>query len=82
MGGKAWENAHAESLNGILKNEYINFKQTDISLNQARTLITKWVYLYNYERPHGSLKKMKSKEFEMYVDQLADQHKPTTEINY
>jgi transposase InsO family protein len=82
MGGKAWENAHAESLNGILKNEYINFKQTDISLNQARTLITKWVYLYNYERPHGSLKNMKPKEFEMYVDQLADQHKPTTEINY
>jgi transposase InsO family protein len=25
MGGKAWENAHAESINGILKNEYINF---------------------------------------------------------
>ena len=23
MGNKAWENAHAESLNGVLKNEYI-----------------------------------------------------------
>ena len=82
MGGKAWENAHAESLNGILKREYINFNQTDIPIKQARKLISKWVYLYNNERPHGSLKNMKPKEFETYVETLEDQHKPVIQINY
>lgn len=61
MGGKVWENAHAESLNGILIQKYINFKQTNICIKQARKLISKWVYLYNYERLHGSLKKYETK---------------------
>jgi putative transposase len=78
MGGKAWENAHAESLNGILKNEYINFKQTDISLNQARTLITKWVYLYNYESRYCSIKNMKRIVFDLFVDHIGYQIYPTT----
>ena len=56
MGGKAWENAHAESLNGILKNEYINLSHMNITLTEARKMIEKVVYLYNNERPHGSLK--------------------------
>lgn len=36
MGGKAWENAHAESINGILKNEYINFENLNLSLKEAQ----------------------------------------------
>lgn len=81
MGGKAWENAHAESLNGILKNEYINFENIDIPFKAADKMICNWVYLYN-ERPHGSLNKMKPTEFENYVDGLTSQHKPKYEINY
>lgn len=82
MGGKAWENAHAESLNGILKNEYINFDNVEISLKVAKKMMTKWVWLYNNERPHGSLNKMKPTEFENYVEKLASQHKPKYKINY
>lgn len=82
MGGKAWENAHAESLNGILKNEYISFENVDIPLKIANKMMDRWVYLYNNERPHGSLNKMKPIEFETYVDRLADQHKPKYKINY
>lgn len=82
MGGKAWENAHAESLNGILKNEYINFENIDIPFKTATKMLSKWIYLYNNERPHGSLNKMKPTEFETYVDSLTDQHKPKYKINY
>src|SRR5690554_944574 len=82
MGGKAWENAHAESLNGILKNEYINFENIDIPFKMANKMLSKWIYLYNNERPHGSLNKMKPTEFEIYVDSLAHQHRPKYKINY
>lgn len=82
MGGKAWENAHAESLNGVLKNEYIDFQGSDISLFQARKLINNIVKKYNEQRPHGSLKKMKPVEFETYVKNLDSKHKPIFKINY
>ncbi|MDT0648991.1 integrase core domain-containing protein [Autumnicola edwardsiae] len=44
MGGKAWENANAESLNGILKNEYINFSYMDITLTEVRKMIKRWFF--------------------------------------
>jgi len=82
MGGKAWENAHAESLNGVLKNEYIDFENTNISLNQGRKLIETIVEKYNKKRPHGSLKNMKPVEFETFVQQLTAEQKPIFKINY
>lgn len=82
MGGKAWENAHAESLNGILKNEYINFENVEVPLKVAKKMMGRWVWLYNNGRPHGSLNKMKPTEFENYVENLAIQHKPEYKINY
>jgi transposase InsO family protein len=82
MGGKAWENAHAESINGILKNEYINFENLNISLREAQKRIKEIIYLYNYERPHGSLKNRKPYEFLNFVKQLTDEQKPVFKINY
>lgn len=82
MGGKAWENAHAESLNGILKNEYIDFRQMDITLNEAQKLIKRIIYLYNNERPHGSLKKSKPQEFVNFVQRLSAEERPVIKINY
>lgn len=82
MGGKAWENAHAESLNGILKNEYINFENVEIPFKTANKMVSRWVYLYNNERPHGSLNNMKPTEFETYVESLSHEHKPKYRINY
>lgn len=82
MGGKAWENAHAESINGILKNEYINFENMDISLKDAQKLIEEIIYLYNCERPHGSLKNKKPQEFLNFVQRLTTERKPVYKINY
>ncbi len=82
MGGKAWENAHAESINGVLKNEYINFQGMDIALLQARKMVKNIIRKYNQERPHGSLKNMKPQEFENFVHQLAAGQKPVVTINY
>lgn len=82
MGGKAWENAHAESLNGILKNEYIEFDNTDITLKQGRKLMRVIIQKYNNKRPHGSLKNMKPVEFETYVHQLTSGQRPVFKINY
>lgn len=82
MGGKAWENAHAESLNGILKNEYIDFDNTNISLKQGQRLLKEIIEKYNYKRPHGSLKNMKPIEFETFVQQLTAEQKPIFKINY
>lgn len=54
MGNKAWENAHAERINGIIKNEYLfNFKPEDV-INLQKELKTV-VELYNKQRPHWSL---------------------------
>ena len=81
-GGKAWENAHAESLNSILKNEYIDFRQMDITLAEAQKLIEKVVYLYNNERPHGSLNNKTPQEFVNFVQQLPARQRPVFKINY
>lgn len=82
MGGKAWENAHAESLNGIMKNEYINFENVKVPLDTAKKMMVRWVWLYNNGRPHGSLNKMKPTEFDNYVESLATKHKQEYKINY
>lgn len=82
MGGKAWENAHAESLNGILKNEYIDLENTNIKLLPCRKLIKNIIEKYNNKRPHGSLKNMKPVEFETFVQQLTAEQKPIFKINY
>jgi transposase InsO family protein len=82
MGGKAWENAHAESINGILKNEYIDFEGLKITFQQTEKLIKKIIQKYNEGRPHGSLNKMKPVEFEAYIKTLNNSVKPIFKINY
>lgn len=49
-----YENAKAERLNGILKNEY-ELDQTFRTKSHARRTFTQAVYLYNNCRPHGKL---------------------------
>jgi transposase InsO family protein len=82
MGGKAWENAHAESINGILKNEYIDFEGSELCIHQARKTIEGIIRKYNEKRPHGSLQNMKPVEFETHIKQLKDKQKPIVKINY
>jgi putative transposase len=82
MGGKAWENAHAESLNGVLKNEYISFEYLNIDFTKAKQLIKGIVEKYNTKRPHGSILRMKPVEFEAYVQLIKPDEKPKVKINY
>ena len=82
MGGKAWENAHAESINGVLKNEYIDLVGLNIILSEAKKMIKTIIQQYNEKRPHGSLNKMKPVEFESYIKTLDDSEKPIIKINY
>ena len=52
--GDPLENAIAERVNGIIKDEYLLNYQCN-NINDARKLLTKAVYLYNNERPHSSI---------------------------
>ena len=51
--GDPLENAIAERVNGIIKNEYLGH-QSVYSLAQARSVLEQAVFLYNYKRPHLS----------------------------
>lgn len=50
----AWENSYCERLNGIIKNEYLRHWNVS-NLDQLKRSLERAVYLYNNERPHGSL---------------------------
>lgn len=52
--GEPTENAIAERVNGILKNEYLAFYQVE-NITQAKEQLNKAVKLYNQERPHMSI---------------------------
>ena len=52
--GDPLENAIAERVNGIIKEEYLNDYQVD-NLKEAKELLDAVVQLYNNERPHMSI---------------------------
>ena len=52
--GDPLENAIAERVNGIIKEEYLNY-YTITSVKQVKEMLRKTVLLYNHERPHISI---------------------------
>jgi transposase InsO family protein len=52
--GNSYDNAYAERVIGILKQEY-GLGRTFVDEAQARYAATEGVYLYNHERPHQAL---------------------------
>lgn len=54
-GYDCYQNAMAERVNGILKDEFLLYRPAD--LQQARTMVREAVSIYNRERPHDSLQK-------------------------
>lgn len=52
--GDPLENALAERMNGIIKNEYL-FNKRIRNVNHARVLLTQAIDAYNNERPHTSI---------------------------
>lgn len=57
MGNKAWENAHAERLNGILKQEYL-FEGQNVDINKLTKEVGRIIKIYNQQRPHWGLPNM------------------------
>ncbi|MBS0344094.1 MAG: transposase, partial [Proteobacteria bacterium] len=53
-GYDCYQNALAERINGILKNEFLLSRPGDLA--QARRMVEQSVQIYNCERPHLSLK--------------------------
>ncbi len=59
-----YENAHAERINGIIKNDYL-IPYGPQRYNQLITMTHKAIQKYNFERPHKSIGKISPNQFEM-----------------
>lgn len=80
IGNKAWENAHAERINGIIKGEYLS-KKSILGLRGLQKQVDKSVHLYNSQRPHWNLPGIISPvSFERIIDKSKFDYK--VKINY
>ena len=52
--GSPWENGYNERFNGTLRREVLN-AEWFLPIDQARTVIGKWLKQYNHIRPHQAL---------------------------
>lgn len=52
--GSPWENGYVESLNGRMRDEFLN-GEIFYTLMEAKILIERWRQHYNTKRPHSSL---------------------------
>ena len=52
--GSPWENGYIESLNGRMRDEFLN-GEIFYTLTEAAVLIERWRNYYNTKRPHSSL---------------------------
>lgn len=68
MAGNSLENPYAERLNGIIKNDYLQYYDTSSFGKLCKSLDTV-VWLYNNERPHSELDNMTPVAFENLVRQ-------------
>jgi putative transposase len=63
MGKASYDNPHAERINGIIKNDYLKC-YNPINYKDLKKKLAKAVYLYNNEKPHGSLNRLSPETFE------------------
>ena len=67
MGKTAYENPHAERINGIIKNDYlIPYQPTNFY--GLKIMLVKAVNLYNQQRPHQALNGNSPKKFKSLID--------------
>jgi transposase InsO family protein len=64
---KVYENAHAERLNGIIKNNYL-YPYGPKNLSSLKRLLDKAVLMYNTGKPHKALGKLTPSEFKKTVN--------------
>lgn len=76
----AYENAYAERINGIIKNEYLRCKNIT-SFSALEKELDRAVNAYNYGRPHLSLvNKLSPVNFEKYVLTLNAEERPKVKL--
>lgn len=63
MGKSCYENAMAESLNGVIKNKYLRHRNIQ-SMSDLRKELDRTVLLYNTDKPHSALQSMTPVSFE------------------
>jgi putative transposase len=63
MGEAAYDNPHAERINGTIKNDYLRYYQPE-NFEDLKKKLTKAVFLYNTQRPHSSLHRLSPAAFE------------------
>ena len=61
------QNAYAERINGIVKNDYLQFFHTE-DLTQLRKHLTHSIWLYNHQRPHSCLNYMTPVAYESSLE--------------
>ena len=66
MGKTAYENPHAERINGTIKNDYLVPYQPK-NFQELKNMLAKAVFLYNTQRPHKALGRLSPFEFEYRV---------------
>lgn len=66
MARNSLENPYAERLNGIIKNGYLKYFDTN-NYSKLQKSLAKAVWLYNNEKPHSELNKMTPVEYEAMV---------------
>lgn len=66
MGKTAFENPHAERVNGIIKNNYLVYYVPE-SLRDLQKKLRKAVRMYNEQKPHAALKKLSPVVFERHL---------------
>lgn len=79
----AWENGKAERLNGVIKNNYLIYRNIN-SFGDLQKEVDRSVYLYNYEKPHIKLQRKSPIEFEnsyIYTGQQTSGSNIVQELN-
>ena len=74
------ENGSAEQINGVIKNDYLEFKNIK-NVKDLNIELLKFQKLYNEEKPVEALKYMTPVEFEAYIELLPKKEKPRIKLH-
>jgi transposase InsO family protein len=80
---KVYENAHAERLNGIIKNNYL-YPYGPTNIASLKKLLDKAVMMYNTGKPHKALGKLTPRSFKDTIDNAnnSPSYLPLSTVNH
>jgi putative transposase len=67
-----WENPYAERVNGVIKSNYLDHREIE-TFEQLKKQVDLTIKLYNYDKPHKSLKRLTPVGFENCILALGKQ---------